>query len=91
MVMFMVTSRTRSKSRVPKTISAAEFKAKCLQLMDLVAQSGDSVTITKRGRPVAVLSPSRPRRRSAYGFLKGRGKILGDIIAPIDVVWDAAK
>ena len=39
------------------TIAAGEFKARCLQLLDAVAASGEPLTITKRGRPVARLVP----------------------------------
>ena len=88
-VTFMVT--TKRPSPPPPTISAAEFKARCLELMDSVARTGSSVVVTKRGKPIATLGPVRPRRRSAYGFLKGRIKILGDIISPIDVKWDADR
>jgi prevent-host-death family protein len=38
-----------------KTIAAAEFKAKCLALIDRVHHEGESITITKRGRTVARL------------------------------------
>jgi prevent-host-death family protein len=41
-----------------KYISAAEFKAKCLKLMDEVQATGEPITVTKRGKPVAVLQPS---------------------------------
>ncbi|SOB80116.1 prevent-host-death family protein [Sphingomonas guangdongensis] len=40
-----------------KYISAAEFKAKCLKLMDEVQATGEPITVTKRGKPVAVLQP----------------------------------
>jgi prevent-host-death family protein len=88
MVMFMVMRATRAKTP-PETISAAEFKAKCLELMDTVAATGASIVVTKRGRPVARLSPVRARRKSALGFMEGRIRILGDIVSPIDVKWDA--
>jgi prevent-host-death family protein len=38
-----------------RVVSATEFKAKCLALLDEVEQQADTITITKRGRPVAVL------------------------------------
>lgn len=38
-------------------IGAAEFKARCLQIMDQVNETGAEVTITKHGRPVAKLVP----------------------------------
>jgi prevent-host-death family protein len=47
------------KSRV---VSATEFKAKCLAILDKVEQHGAAVTVTKRGRPVAVLGPAPQER-----------------------------
>ena len=35
------------------TIAAGEFKAKCLKLMDEVAEKRKTLVITKRGKPVA--------------------------------------
>lgn len=40
-----------------RTIPAGEFKAKCLAILDEVEAYGDSVIVTKRGRPVARLVP----------------------------------
>ena len=40
------------------TIPAAEFKAKCLALLDRVRERGEPITITKRGRVVARLVPA---------------------------------
>lgn len=39
------------------TISASQFKARCLGLMDQVAASGEVLVITKNGQPVAELHP----------------------------------
>ena len=73
----------------PRTMKASEFKAKCLKLMDEVAESGDEIVITKNGKPVANLAPYRERPKSLFGIDKGRIQILGDIIEPIDVEWEA--
>ena len=35
------------------TVSATEFRAKCLAYLDEIEQNGGSITITRRGRPVA--------------------------------------
>ena len=40
-----------------KQVPAAEFKARCLRIIKEMNRDGVSVTITSRGRPVAVLSP----------------------------------
>jgi prevent-host-death family protein len=41
-----------------RTIPAAEFKARCLSLIDRVRERGEPITITKRGRMVARLVPA---------------------------------
>jgi prevent-host-death family protein len=68
-----------------RIIKASEFKAKCLALMDEVERTGQSVVITKNGRPVAELVRHRSKQRTALGVLKGRVFIMGDIISPIDM------
>ena len=40
-----------------RQVSATEFKARCLRIIKELNRDGGSVTITNRGRPVAVLSP----------------------------------
>jgi prevent-host-death family protein len=40
-----------------RTIPASEFKAKCLALLDEVAENGQSLVVTKRGKPVARVVP----------------------------------
>lgn len=74
-----------------RVVKAAEFKAKCLELMDQVAASGNPVTITKRGKPVAQLVPAVQRPKSVLGALKGLMKIKGDIVSPVDVEWEANR
>lgn len=72
-----------------KTVKASEFKAKCLQLMDDVAKTGESLLITKRGRPVAELRPARLRPSTLFGAHRGQIEIKGDIVAPLDLEWEA--
>ena len=71
-------------------ITAAKFKAQCLSLMDMVAKTRQSVTITKRGRPVARLVPAaQESARPALGFLKGHVIEEGDIVSPLVDPWEA--
>lgn len=66
-----------------KEIHAAEFKAKCLAILDEVAQQGESVTILKRGKPVAQLIPPTPRvHQFPQQELMGSVSILGDVVSP---------
>lgn len=74
-----------------KTIGAGEFKAKCLHLLDEVAEQRTPLVITKRGKPVAKLVPiSDAKPVDLYGRMKGTVEILGDIVSPVeDIVWTA--
>jgi prevent-host-death family protein len=62
------------------TLAASEFKAKCLRLLDQIAEEGDTLIITKRGRPVAMVVPVSSPKRSLRGSWKGRVQIKGDIV-----------
>jgi prevent-host-death family protein len=74
-----------------KTMKASEFKTHCLKLMDEVEKTGEEIVITKNGRPVSKLVAVNGKRVTPYGAMKGKIKILGDIISPIDVEWNAEK
>ena len=74
-----------------RIIKASEFKAKCLALLDEVERTGETLVITKKGKPVAEVTPHKPAKRSPLGVWKGRTEILGDIISPIDVEWEVLK
>ena len=78
-----------SRPNGPRTIEASEFKAKCLKLMDEVAESGEEIVITKNGSPTARLVPYRERPKTLFGIDRDKLEILGDIISPIDVEWEA--
>lgn len=67
-----------------QTISAGEFKARCLKLMDQVRETRRPIVITKRGKPVARLVPVEEERpgREIFGCMKGTITILGDIVGP---------
>ena len=64
-----------------RVVTATELKAKCLALLDEVSERGETVTVTKRGRPVASLRPVGARRpKSPKGAWAGKVKIMGDIV-----------
>ena len=76
---------------IQREISAGEFKARCLAIMDEVRAGGGEYIITKRGTPVAKLVPVRLERRPLLGSMKGTVKVLGDIVGPIDEPWEALE
>ena len=75
-----------------RVLSASEFKAKCLACLSEIEQSGEAITITRRGRPVAVLGPAKqPIRKSPRNSWAHKGKIVGDIVnADTTVLWEVA-
>lgn len=71
-----------------RTISAADFKARCLALLDEVNETRETLVVTKRGRPVARLVAAEPSpRRSLRGSVRWRG----DLLAPLGGDWDAER
>jgi prevent-host-death family protein len=65
-----------------KKMAAGMFKVHCLAVMDEVAAKRESVIITKRGKPVAKLVPVGKEKDDIFGFLKGKGKVTGDVVSP---------
>lgn len=72
---------------VMQLISASNFKAHCLALLDDVALTGEEVVVTKRGRPVArlvAIDAPRPLAGSVTFHTSD-----DELVAPLDVAWDA--
>jgi prevent-host-death family protein len=69
-----------------RTITASRFKAQCLALLDEVAASGETIVITKRGKPVARVAPLEPPK-SLIGSVT---YLVSDeeLIAPLWEDWD---
>jgi len=64
-----------------RVLSASQFKAKCLACLSAIEQFGEPITITRRGRPVAVLGPAkRSIQQSPRNSWARRGRIEGDIV-----------
>ena len=63
-------------------VTATEFKAKCLQLMNEVGKKHEPILITKRGEIVAQLVPPPPAAKKPWLKLAGAARIKGDILRP---------
>ncbi len=80
----------KRRSRVatpPTSVSASEFKATCLELMDDVARTGRELIVTKYGRPVVRIAAADATGESPWGFLKGSIVRHGDIVSPDLDTW----
>ena len=70
-----------------RTITASEFKAKCMELLDEVVESGEEIVITKNGHPVSRLVPYREQSSGFIGRDRDKIRILGDIVSPMPAEW----
>jgi prevent-host-death family protein len=72
-----------------RTLAASDFKAHCLALLDEVAETGESLVVTKRGRPVARVAPLQtPTSLRGSVTFKTSDE---ELIAPLAETWDAAR
>ena len=78
---------------VSKTIAAGEFKAKCLALIDEVAESLVPLVVTKRGIPIAQVVPLGPSNTQGPPSLLGSVRYTEeeDLLAPVAADWDAER
>jgi len=63
-------------------MGAAEFKAKCLALIDSVHDRGEPITITKRGRVMARLVSAADEDEKPWERVRGKVRWVGDPFAP---------
>jgi prevent-host-death family protein len=75
-----------------RVLSASAFKAQCLGCLNEIEQTGESITITRRGRAVAVLGPAkREAGQSPRDSWARKGRIVGDIVNTDRLVtWETA-
>ena len=65
-------------------VSATEYKHNALKLLEQVRISGETVQITKRGRPIAQLvRVDELHSEQIFDEFKGDAVIVGDIVGPI--------
>ena len=76
-----------------RTMAAGVFKANCLGIMEEVKKTRHAVIITKHGKPVAKLVPVETAEDEIFGFMKGQGRVLGDVVSPAIPAeeWDCLK
>ncbi len=65
-----------------KTVLISEFKAKCVGMLKQVQKSGQPLTVTLRGRPIARVEPvvQHQAGKRPLGTMRGRLKIKADVV-----------
>jgi len=74
-----------------KTMAAGSFKIHCLSVMDEVQAKRDTLVITKHGKPVVKVVAADRDTDEIYGFLAGKGRVRGDVVAPAISLKDWGK
>jgi prevent-host-death family protein len=76
-------------------VTISKFKATCLRLLDNVKKTGQPLLVTRKGEPIALVSPPPPpsKSRTWLGSMKDTIKITGDIISPAleEKDWEALQ
>jgi antitoxin (DNA-binding transcriptional repressor) of toxin-antitoxin stability system len=59
-------------------------------LLSQAQTTGENLTITQNGIPLAIVSPIKKTKRAAFGAMKDSVKIVGDLVEPSSslVDWD---
>ena len=84
-----MTMAKRTSKPSGNTIGAADFKARCLELMDRVQETRAEYVVTKHGKPVAKLVPyTESDQRSFLGCMKGTVLKYERPLDPLDDEWD---
>ena len=76
-----------------KTMAISKFKAHALQVLDQVAKTEEIIVITKRGKPLAQITPYRnPDLNTKPGRLAESLVFEKDIVSPLgDEMWEACR
>lgn len=86
----MPNKKAAPRPRPATTVSASQFKATCLELMDDIAETGAEIVVTKHGRPVVRVGPAVASPTSPPGFLRGTVVRHGDIVSADPDAWEQA-
>ena len=73
-----------------RTVNIHEAKTHLSQLLAEVEKGAGDIVIARAGKPIArlVKEPQRTKKGRIGGMLKGKIKIIGDIVNPIPEIWE---
>lgn len=75
-----------------KNVSISELRASLLKYLK-IAQQGERVNVTSKGRTLAILTPPITQQKTAKSKLRKLAKtaVIHDVVAPSEDTWDAMK
>lgn len=68
-----------------ETVTITELRAKCYAILRRVEETGQPVVVTRRGKALGQIAPTRDEtvRESTFGCMTGTAGILGDLVKPV--------
>jgi len=76
------------------TLLVSDFKARCLAVLDRIHSGGETVLVTRRGKPLVRVMPAteRPSNPRKLGTLAGEASVRGDIVhTGLTDDWESLK
>jgi prevent-host-death family protein len=74
-----------------KTLTITDFKAHALQILGQIAETKESIVVTKRGKPLAEVIPFSASKPTP-GKLSEALVFEEDLVSPLGAdIWDACK
>ena len=76
-------------------VAISKFKATCLRLLDNVKRTGKPIMVTKKGEPIALVSPPPPppKAKAWLGSMRETVQVTGDVVSPVvdTKEWEAVR
>lgn len=76
-----------NRQHASRTVSAAEFKARCLELLKDVQRRHAPLVVTKHGKPIVRIVAYEETVPETFGALRGSVTYHGDLVAPDRKTW----
>ena len=72
-----------------KSVPISKFRTHCLRLVREMLRTREPITLTNRGKPVAVIvPPDREAPKLRIGHFDGSVQIVGDIVSSHPEDWE---
>ena len=76
-----------------KTMAISQFKAHALKIIDQLSQTNESIVVTKRGKPLALITPYKDTTKKIKpGQLSDTFVFEEDIVSPLgEDMWEVCS
>jgi len=89
-LLYIVQVICTKKALAMKTINISDFRANLLKYLEK-ANSGEQISVTTNGRPIATITPPINKKQEARKQLAQLAKNanIADVVTPTNTEWDA--